>query len=259
VTHLRTLPPWCQSLTGVQFNPPSDDGSVFSEMCTFLNVPHCLHSLLEEPETSYVFSLRNLASSWCAHSRLRELDAAAAPPPILRGPRQLISLPQSYSDLVNRASKFQCSNHAVDGDDGQAAMLCLLCGQMLCTNSYCCMREVEGEETGPGHKPLRIGGFTQHAQTCGDGLGMALWILEVYVVLLDASDLHHVKGCTLTPPYLDQYGESDPGLRRGSPLILSEESLQQLHQVWFQHRVPERIIQEMESHRNLMGIVWSQM
>ena len=44
-------------------------------------------------------------------------------------------------------------------------------------------------------------------------MGMALWILEVYVVLLDATDLHHVKGCTLTPPYLDQYGESDPGLR----------------------------------------------
>ena len=42
---------------------------------------------------------------------------------------------------------------------------------------------------------------------------MALWILEVYVVLLDATNLRHVKGCTLSPPYLDEYGESDPGLR----------------------------------------------
>ena len=42
---------------------------------------------------------------------------------------------------------------------------------------------------------------------------MALWILESYVVLLDATDLHNVKGCTLTPPYLDKYGEPDPGLR----------------------------------------------
>ena len=48
---------------------------------------------------------------------------------------------------------------------------------------------------------------------CGDGLGVALWILEGYVMLLDATDLHHVKGCTLTPPYFDEYGESDPGLR----------------------------------------------
>lgn len=49
--------------------------------------------------------------------------------------------------------------------------------------------------------------------SCGAGLGMALWILESYVVLLDVTDVHNVKGCTVTPPYLDEYGETDPGLR----------------------------------------------
>lgn len=48
---------------------------------------------------------------------------------------------------------------------------------------------------------------------CGAGIGMALWILESYVVLLDATDVHNVKGCTVTPPYLDEYREPDPGLR----------------------------------------------
>ena len=48
---------------------------------------------------------------------------------------------------------------------------------------------------------------------CGAGIGMALWILESYVVLLDASDIRNVKGCTVPPPYLDDYGETDPGLR----------------------------------------------
>lgn len=48
---------------------------------------------------------------------------------------------------------------------------------------------------------------------CGGGIGMALWILESYVVLLDATDIHNVKGCTVAPPYLDEYGETDPGLR----------------------------------------------
>jgi len=42
---------------------------------------------------------------------------------------------------------------------------------------------------------------------------MGLWIQEGFVVLLDATDLHRVRGCTLIPPYLDEYGESDPGLR----------------------------------------------
>ena len=43
-------------------------------------------------------------------------------------------------------------------------MLCLICGDMLCTNSYCCQKVVdEGEEQSDEEK-LRIGGFTQHAQ-----------------------------------------------------------------------------------------------
>lgn len=48
---------------------------------------------------------------------------------------------------------------------------------------------------------------------CGAGIGMALWILESYVVLLDATNIHNIKGCTVTPPYLDEYREPDPGLR----------------------------------------------
>ena len=30
---------------------------------------------------------------------------------------------------------------------------------------------------------------------------------------LDATNASHVQGCTLTPPYFDEYGEADPGLR----------------------------------------------
>ena len=33
------------------------------------------------------------------------------------------------------------------------------------------------------------------------------------MVLLDATDPNNVLGCTATPPYLDEYGEADPGLR----------------------------------------------
>jgi E3 ubiquitin-protein ligase UBR2 len=89
-------------------------------------------------------------------------------PPVLQIPRQLVVLPERYSDLVKQASTFQCPQRS-DGreysDDGQAAMLCLVCGEMLCTNSYCCQKvvEVEGEERSEEDK-IRIGGFTQHAQ-----------------------------------------------------------------------------------------------
>jgi len=48
---------------------------------------------------------------------------------------------------------------------------------------------------------------------CGGGVGMGLWILECYVVMMNAMDLEDVRGCILPAPYLDEYGENDIGLR----------------------------------------------
>ena len=48
---------------------------------------------------------------------------------------------------------------------------------------------------------------------CGGSVGMGLWILECYMVLMNAMDLEDVRGCILPAPYLDEYGESDIGLR----------------------------------------------
>ena len=48
---------------------------------------------------------------------------------------------------------------------------------------------------------------------CGGSVGMGLWILECYMVLMNAMDLDDVRGCILPAPYLDEYGESDIGLR----------------------------------------------
>ena len=45
---------------------------------------------------------------------------------------------------------------------------------------------------------------------------MALWILESFVILLNATDFNNITGCTVTPPYVDEFGEPDPGLRYGA-------------------------------------------
>lgn len=87
--------------------------------------------------------------------------------PALQETKRLLDLPDSYSVLVKKAAAFQCSKRLVDeayGDDGQAAMLCLVCGTMLCTNSYCCQIEVIKEDSMDSDKKTRIGGFNQHAQ-----------------------------------------------------------------------------------------------
>ena len=65
----------------------------------------------------------------------------------------------------------RCPNSIADseyGEEGQAAMLCLVCGEMLCTNSYCCQKAVEG--MGEGVNATRIGGFTQHTQRSAHSL-----------------------------------------------------------------------------------------
>lgn len=105
--------------------------------------------------------------SWCTNPKISELVNSCSVLPALQDVRQLLELPESYSVLVKKAAAFQCEKRLVDkpfGDDGQAAMLCLVCGNMLCTNSYCCQVEVEKEDGMDPSKKVRIGGFTQHAQ-----------------------------------------------------------------------------------------------
>ena len=49
--------------------------------------------------------------------------------------------------------------------------------------------------------------------SCAAGFGIGLWIMECRVVLVNATDLETTRGCFLAAPYLDEYSESDPGLR----------------------------------------------
>lgn len=42
-------------------------------------------------------------------------------------------------------------------------------------------------------------------------------------------------GVYITPPYVDKYGETDEGLRRGNPLTLNAKSYKDLHKQWLSH------------------------
>ena len=55
--------------------------------------------------------------------------------------------------------RFSCPNKTdPDPDNGQSAILCLLCGAMVCSNSVCCRKPLEGDEE------TKIGGLIQHMQ-----------------------------------------------------------------------------------------------
>ncbi|XP_016407095.1 E3 ubiquitin-protein ligase UBR2-like [Sinocyclocheilus rhinocerous] len=183
-----------------------------------------------------------LLHGWCSHPGvLQGLQSSVA---VIRFPRDsnyLIELPGDYSALINQASSFTCPKS--EGDKSRAPTLCLVCGAMLCSQSYCCQTELEGED---------VGACTAHTFACGAGVGIFLRVRESQVLFLAGK----TKGCFYAPPYLDDYGETDQGLRRGNPLHLCQERYRKIQKLWRQHSITEEIGHAQEANQTLVGIDW---
>uniref|UniRef100_A0A8B9JMI0 E3 ubiquitin-protein ligase n=1 Tax=Astyanax mexicanus TaxID=7994 RepID=A0A8B9JMI0_ASTMX len=201
-------------------------------LCTYLCLPsNLLHQFLS------LLSFR-----WCSHPGMRQ--CLQSPETLISFPREsnkLIELPEDYSALINQASSFTCPKSG--GDKSRAPTLCLVCGTMLCSQSYCCQTELEGED---------VGACTAHTFACGAGVGLFLRVRESQVLLLAGK----TKGCFYAPPYLDDYGETDQGLRRGNPLHLCRERYRKIQKLWRQHSITEEIGHAQEANQTLVGIDW---
>uniref|UniRef100_A0A8C0UN07 E3 ubiquitin-protein ligase n=1 Tax=Cyanistes caeruleus TaxID=156563 RepID=A0A8C0UN07_CYACU len=163
---------------------------------------------------------------------------------LCRYPRKrnhLIELPEDYSCLLNQASQFRCPRSS--DDEQKHPVLCLFCGAMLCSQNTCCQELVNGEE---------LGACTSHALQCGAGVCMFLKIRECKVVLIEGK----TRGCLYPAPYLDEYGETDPGLKRGNPLHLCQERYRKLHLLWQQHCIIEEIARSQETNQIFFGFNW---
>ncbi|XP_075411213.1 E3 ubiquitin-protein ligase UBR2 isoform X2 [Tenrec ecaudatus] len=212
--------------------------SHFEHLCNYLCLPSNLIRLFEENSEI----MNSLIKSWCHHKEVKrflagERDAISYP----REPNRLLDLPQDYSNLINQASNFSCPKSG--GDKSRAPTLCLVCGALLCSQSYCCQTELDGED---------VGACTAHTDSCGCGVGVFLRVRECQVLFLAGK----TKGCFYAPPYLDDYGETDQGLRRGNPLHLCAERFQKIQKLWQQHSVTEEIGHAQEANQTLVGIDW---
>ncbi|XP_063428523.1 E3 ubiquitin-protein ligase UBR2-like isoform X1 [Mytilus trossulus] len=211
----------------------------FEPICRYLAISSPLSSLFETQGDI----IQTLVMRWCSNSTLRDRFSASSdkiityPLPINR----LVPLPDDYSELINRDSTFTCPKS--NGDDTRAPTMCLVCGQMLCSQSYCCQTELDG---------VKVGAATEHSYKCGAGVGIFLRVRECQVLLLTGK----TKGCFVPPPYLDSYGETDQGLRRGNPLHLCPDSYKNLQKLWFNHSLPETISHSLETNTNLLTFDW---
>jgi len=225
-----------------------DEHTVLS---SFLNLPATPADLLAE-----VYNLNELVQRWTGHPRIGRLLGRANPADsrqsnssgggnVVTYPlkvNSLISLPHDYSELINSTSGFTCPKSLTD--EARVPAMCLVCGTVLCSQSYCCQTELEGKN---------IGACTAHAETCSGGCGIFLRVRECKVVLLAGRSS---KGIFIQPPYVDQYGETDTGLRRGNPLHLCQEKYRKLYKLWLNHAVPKEISSSLESQPYYTTTPW---
>uniref|UniRef100_A0A8C9L1P9 E3 ubiquitin-protein ligase n=1 Tax=Pavo cristatus TaxID=9049 RepID=A0A8C9L1P9_PAVCR len=215
----------------------SEEGQ-FKALCSYLSLPTNLFLLFQE----YWDTVNPLLQRWCADPVV--LSCLKGRSTAVRYPRKrnsLIELPEDYSCLLNQASQFRCPRSS--DDEQKHPVLCLFCGAMLCSQNTCCQELVNGEE---------LGACTSHALQCGAGVCMFLKIRECKVVLIEGK----TRGCLYPAPYLDEYGETDPGLKRGNPLHLCRERYRKLHLLWQQHCIIEEIARSQETNQIFFGFNW---
>ncbi|XP_033841359.1 E3 ubiquitin-protein ligase UBR2 isoform X2 [Periophthalmus magnuspinnatus] len=229
--------------------PPADlllsDRDQWEALCSYLSLPSNLLLLYSQQRSL----LDPLIHRWCSDPRVRHRlnesgsrsDSGSG---LVRFPREsnhLVDLPQDYSVLINQASSFTCPRSS--GDQARAPTLCLVCGTLLCSQSYCCQTELDGDD---------LGACTFHALTCGAGAGLFFRVRECQVLFVAGK----TKGCFYPPPYLDDYGETDQGLKRGNPLKLCMERYQKIQRLWRQHALAEVIAHAQEANQTLATIDW---
>lgn len=213
--------------------PPDQE---FLHLSRYLALPSSPKQLLDSP-----FALV-LAKKWANHPNVHiELSSDTSNLNFVTKVPQLIELPHDYSELINNISNFSCPRSV--GEESRIPSMCLVCGTVVCSQSYCCQTELEG---------VTVGACTAHSHKCGAGSGLFLRVRECKLVMFSG----RTKGCYMSPPYLDQYGETDQGLKRGNPLTLCTERYARLHRLWLNHGIAEEVTHNLESSPGFVTTEW---
>ncbi|KAL3419091.1 hypothetical protein PVAG01_09313 [Phlyctema vagabunda] len=156
---------------------------------------------------------------------------------------ELVGLPKNYDKLMEETMKRRCPTTGKDVSD---AMLCLLCGEIFCGQSMCCLKEGRPSHDRPAR---RIGGAQQHMLKCQKNVGIFINIRKCCVFYV-----YHQSGSFAVAPYVDRYGEVDPGLRHSRQLFLNQKRYDALlRAVWLTSGVPSVISRKLEADINNGG------
>ncbi|XP_076803033.1 E3 ubiquitin-protein ligase UBR2-like [Clavelina lepadiformis] len=184
--------------------------------------------------------LSKIVQRWCSNFSPDVGDKVIYPD--LIKVNTLVQLEEHYSDVIAVASDFKCPRFGSNSDSVSPTM-CLICGVMLCSQSYCCQNTLGG---------INYGACAYHSYKCNYGCGIFLRSRDCTIFLLNEN-----KGSFRSAPYLDEHGETDRGLRRGNPMKLNEERVKELNLIWLSHAIPEQIARDVEANRSLSNFNWT--
>ncbi len=89
-------------------------------------------------------NLRTLAVQWASHPGVAaSLSAGKEHISYPLKLNSLIKLPADYSELINNVSNFTCPNYM--SDESRVPAMCLICGEVVCSQSYCCQTTIGKE------------------------------------------------------------------------------------------------------------------
>ncbi len=141
---------------------------------------------------------------------------------------ELVDLPHDLATLLQETQQRVCQRcKEVPADPA----LCLLCGEIVCYQSFCCQSE-DGKR----------GECNRHMDDCGGAIGIYFKV-KTNVILL----LFEQTGTFLFSPYLDSHGEVDIGLRKGRPQKLHRQRYDELRKQWLQHGVSNLVARKIEA------------
>jgi E3 ubiquitin-protein ligase UBR2 len=222
---------------GITLVPPADSlkhtsYKNFDSLCRYLGLPAKLEEILDG-----VF-VEKLFEQWAEHLQVFADKVELIPRQPLY-PRNLVELPHEFTDLLTMCSNYRCPS--LNGNDLAPSQptMCLVCGKIMCSQSYCCQRTVNDE---------KLGACSSHLKDCVGKSGMFLRIRDCQIIMLTSRK----RGSYKAAPYCDQFGETDNGFKRGNPLFLHPEMYQKFKRIWLHQEVAEEVINQYEiNHRNI--------
>ncbi|KAI1101117.1 hypothetical protein F4804DRAFT_23419 [Jackrogersella minutella] len=217
----------------------------FDEMCTALSPQNI--------QLGWPHRIEGIVKGWLRHQirdpksseqnvkRIAPSSAQLSHPGIF----ELVGLPKNFDTLIEECSKRRCPK---TGKDLADPIVCLICGDIFCGQTMCCLREYQ--EPGPDKPLVRIGGAQQHMLfKCQGNTGLFINIRKCAIFYL-----HRTSGSFSNAPYIDKYGEVDIGLRHGRQLFLNQKRYDSmLRSMWLSHGIPSFISRKLEADINNGG------